>query len=84
MKTYFVTFRLFNGDNKGWAFKEEKVENYSDAIQKYGSFINQYFGKNPFVFGYISVEDESGSRYQQISWGSVPVNNESADESVEV
>lgn len=72
MRTYFVTFRLFNGENNGWAFKEEKVEDYSLAVRKYGSLIDQYFEKAPFVFGYICVEDESGARYQQISWGEVP------------
>jgi len=84
MKTYFVTFRLFNGDNNGWAFKEEKIEDYSVAIQKYGSLINQYFEKAPFVFGMIKVDDESGNRYQQIIWGEVPTPNvEPEEESTE-
>lgn len=72
MKRYFVTFRLFNGDNKGWAYKEEKFDSEDIAVQKYGELIKTYYKKAPFVFGFISVEDEAGDRYQQISWGAVP------------
>ena len=82
MKTYFVTFRLFNGENSGWAFKEEKVEDFSLAIQKYGSLINQYFEKTPFVFGMIKVEDERGNRYQYIEWGE-PIANAPTEEVAE-
>lgn len=71
MKAYFVTFRLFNGENNGWAFKEEKVEDFALAIQKYGELIKTYYGKTPFVFGLIKVEDELGNRFEQISWGEV-------------
>lgn len=71
MKTYFVTFRLFNGENRGWAFKEEKIGDFALAIQKYGELVKTYYGKNPFVFGYIKVEDERGNRFEQIEWGEV-------------
>lgn len=72
MKTYFVTFRLYNGDNKGWAFKEEKFDDESVAMHKYGNLIETYYKKNPFTFGYIVVEDESGNKYAQIGWGKIP------------
>lgn len=71
MKTYFVEFRLFNGENGGWAFKEEKFEDFNSAIQKYGTLINQYYGKAPFIFGLIKVEDESGFVAEHIKWGNV-------------
>ena len=72
MRTYFVIFRLFNGENKGWAYKEEKVDDFNVAMQKYGNLIETYFGKAPFVFGYIALEDEAGGRYAQTSFGELP------------
>jgi len=75
MKTYFVDYRLFNGENKGWAYKTElKTTDFDLAMQKYGNLIETYYGKAPFVFGYICIEDENGTRYAKTSFGEVPYN----------
>lgn len=76
MKTYFVIFRLFNGENKGWAYKEEKVDDFNVAMQKYGNLIETYFGKAPFVYGYLALEDNEGIRHTQTSFGEVPTPSE--------
>lgn len=79
MKTYFVTFRLFNADNKGWAYKEEKFDSEDVAVQKYGEYIKTYYQKAPFVFGLIKVEDEVGNRLEIIKWGELPTPEEKVE-----
>ena len=60
--TYFVDWKLYNGDNKGWAYKTElKTTNKDEAVRKYGEMINQYYGKAPYVFGIISMTDMYGN-----------------------
>lgn len=60
--TYFVDYKIYNGDNKGWAYKTElKTTDRDTAVRKYGELINQYYGKNPYVFGYICMTDMYGN-----------------------
>ena len=60
--TYFVDYKLFNGDNGGWAYKTElKTIDKKAAIRKYGDLINQYYGKDPYTFGLITMTDMYGN-----------------------
>ena len=56
--TYFVEYKLYNGDNKGWAYKTElKTTDKDAAVRKFGELINQFYGKDPYVFGNITMTD---------------------------
>lgn len=59
--TYFVDYKLYNGDNGGWAYKTElKTTDKDAAVRKYGDLINQYYGKTPYVYGVISMTNMYG------------------------
>lgn len=56
--TYFVNYKLYNDTNKGWAYKTElKTTDYNTAVRKFGELVSQYYGKDPYVFGTISLTD---------------------------
>jgi hypothetical protein len=60
--TYFVDWKLYNGDNQGWAYKTElKTTDKDAAVRKFGELINQYYGKAPYTFGYIVMTDMYGN-----------------------
>lgn len=60
--TYFVDWKLYNSENKGWAYKTElKTTDKDAAVRKYGEMINQYYGKAPYTFGYIVMTDMYGN-----------------------
>lgn len=68
--TYFVSFRLLNVDNRGWAYKiEMKTTSYTEAVKKYGELIKTYFETAPFIFGCIKVEDAYGVETDKKIWG---------------
>lgn len=67
--TYFVSYKLYNGDNKGWAFEiVKKTEDREEAIRKFGELIKTYYGVAPFVFGNIKVEDMYGNEIENKYW----------------
>lgn len=67
--TYFVSYKLFNGENNGWAYKTElKTTNFEEAERKYGELITTYYGVAPFTFGCIIVEDMFGNQLENKSW----------------
>ena len=60
--TYFVDYKLYNGDNHGWAYKTElKTTDRDAAVRKYGELISQDYGKAPYTFGNISMTDMYGN-----------------------
>lgn len=60
--TYFVDWKLYNKDNQGWAYKTElKTTDKDVAVRKYGEMIEQYYGKDPYSFGIISMTDMYGN-----------------------
>lgn len=60
--TYFCDYKLFNGTNQGWAYKTElKTTDKNAAVRKYGEMINQYYAKEPYTFGLISMTDMYGN-----------------------
>lgn len=60
--TYFVDYKLYNGDNNGWAYKTElKTTDRDAAIRKFGEMINQFYGKAPYVFGLLTMTDMYGN-----------------------
>ena len=60
--TYFVDYKIYNGDNKGWAYKTElKTTDKDAAVRKFGELINQFYGKDPYVFGNITMTDMYGN-----------------------
>ena len=62
--TYFCDYKLYNGDNGGWAYKTElKTTDKDVAVRKYGEMINQYYGKAPYTFGLVEVTDMYGNVY---------------------
>ena len=71
--TYFVSFKLFNGENKGWAYKIElKTTDLAEAERKYGELIKTYYGLAPFIFGCIRVEDMFGNEIENKYWSTTP------------
>lgn len=60
--TYFVDYKLYNGDNQGWAYKTElKTTDKDAAIRKYGELISNDYGKSPYTFGLIEMTDMYGN-----------------------
>lgn len=60
--TYFCDYKLYNGTNQGWAYKTElKTTDKNAAVRKYGEMINQYYAKEPYTFGLISMTDMYGN-----------------------
>lgn len=60
--TYFVDYKLYNKDNQGWAYKTElKTTDKDAAVRKYGELINQFYGKDPYAFGCITMSDMYGN-----------------------
>lgn len=67
--TYFVSFKLYNTENKGWAYKyETKTTDLGEAVRKYGELVKTYYKTAPFRFGLILVEDMYGNAIEKISW----------------
>ena len=67
--TYFVSFRLWNEGNKGWAYKIDlKTTDKDEAERKFGELIKTYYGVKPFAFGCIEVEDMYGNRIDRKFW----------------
>lgn len=82
---YFVSFRLWNEENKGWAYKTEKTNSPDEAERKYGELINTYYGVSPYAFGCIVVEDMYGNRKERKYWDNrtpEPTLEETAEETV--
>ena len=60
--TYFVDYKLYNGDNKGWAYKTElKTTDKDAAVRKFGELIHNDYGTDPYVFGLIEMTDMYGN-----------------------
>lgn len=60
--TYFCDYKLYNGTSEGWAYKTElKTTDKDAAVRKYGEMINQYYGKDPYVFGLVEMTDMYGN-----------------------
>lgn len=60
--TYFCDWKLYNGTNEGWAYKTElKTTDKAAAVRKFGEMINQYYGKDPYTFGLITMTDMYGN-----------------------
>lgn len=60
--TYFVDYKLYNSDSEGWAYKTDLKTNDKDAaVRKYGSLVNDYYGKAPYAFGLITMTDLYGN-----------------------
>lgn len=60
--TYFCDWKLYNGTNQGWAYKTElKTTDKNAAVRKFGELINQYYAKEPYTFGLISMTDMYGN-----------------------
>ena len=77
--TYFVDWKLHNKTNGGWAYKTElKTTDKDAAVRKYGEMINQYYGKDPYDFGLITMTDIYGNIVDknQKYWDNTPVPNE--------
>ena len=56
--TYFVDYKLYNKDNQGWAYKTElKTTDKDAAVRKYGELVSQYYGKEPYIFGTVAMND---------------------------
>lgn len=69
--TYFVDYKLYNGDSQGWAYKTElKTTNADEAIRKYGELIETYYRNAPFTFGCIIVSDMFGNQIEKKTWSS--------------
>ena len=60
--TYFCDYKLYNGDNEGWAYKTElKTTDKDTAVRKYGEMTNQFYGKAPYTFGCVEMTDMYGN-----------------------
>lgn len=68
--TYFVSFKLYNGENQGWAYKYElKTTDYAEAVRKFGELEKTYYGTKPFTMGCIMIEDMFGNRLDFKTFG---------------
>lgn len=73
--TYFVDYKLYNGDSNAWAYKTDlKTDDKDAAIRKFGALINDYYGKAPYVFGLITMTDMYGNVIEgnQKFWDKTP------------
>lgn len=60
--TYFVDYKIYNKDNQGWAYKTElKTTDKDQAVRKYGALIDNFYAKDPYAFGLISMTDMYGN-----------------------
>lgn len=67
--TYFVDYKLYNGTNQGWAMKTElKTKDVNEAIRKFGALVNDYYAKEPYTFGLITMSDTNGNVNDSKRW----------------
>lgn len=60
--TYFVDYKIYNKDNQGWAYKTElKTTDKDTAVRKYGALIDNFYAKDPYAFGLITMTDMYGN-----------------------
>lgn len=75
--TYFVDYKLYNGTNQGWAMKTElKTKDVNEAIRKFGALVNDYYAKEPYTFGLITMSDTNGNINDSKRWDNTPDPNE--------
>ena len=56
--TYFVTYKLFNGETNGWAYKFElKTNDLEQAKRKYHELLSTYIDKYPYTHISIALTD---------------------------
>ena len=67
--TYFVTYKLFNGDSSGWAYKIElKTEDHDVALRKYHELLSTYIGKAPYTFVSVAMTDQRDNILESEYW----------------
>lgn len=67
--TYFVTYKLYNGDSKGWAYKFElKTTDKDEAEKKFHELLTTYIGKAPYTLVSVEVTNQKDESIFQRTW----------------
>lgn len=70
--TYFVSYKLFNAQTDGWAYKFELKTNDIDAAKrKYHELLATYIGKAPYAHVSIALTDGDDNILYHESWDAI-------------
>lgn len=84
MNTFFVTFKLHNFKNSGWAYKTERKDDYTEALKLYHKTLDTYIGSADFDLVTVEVSDAFGNVLKVETWTQeVPVEEPVAENTAE-
>lgn len=75
--TYFVTYKLYNGDSKGWAYKFElKTTDRDAAERKFHELLSTYIGKEPYTVVSVELTNHKDEPLMQRTWEKPQISSE--------